>query len=644
MRLRPYQKKAIVDINDSLKKCSSVLLEAATASGKRVVFCQMAKDYSKQKKRVIIIVHTRELFRQVTKNLDHLKVKYGRISSRIEETPENFVQVAMIKTLYNRMKNINYTADIVIVDEAQHSLASHWFKVLEYFKSIDSKRIGFTATPFRLDGRGLGACFEKLIRVSNWQDLTKAKYLAPFSIYAPENLRLDLSRIRIIGGDYSQKQLEKAINKPFISGRAIEHYKKYSAGKSALVFCISIKHAKMVAKEFEKAGISAKAAWGMMPVGDRKKFLEDFSKGKLKVITSVDILVEGFDVPKTESIIQLRPTKSLTRYLQMIGRGARPYKGKKEFKVIDSVANVYEFGFPDENREISLLGVSGSTSIVVNCPKCHHVHVPLDRCPKCGFKYKGRHGEKRGTQPRKIIQAPGYLKKLERQQIVLKNKARKTEFQSCNTYEDFYNFSIKYGYINPKQFAKQMRAKVEKEKIKNILKESERFCGSCLRIRKKTDFAKASHRCKECQQTYKKKSYSHNKEKEKKSARDWARANPGKHRETKKLSFSKALKSGKPWAAYRYSNKKGEYNKRHYEKYRERERARSRAYKEKNKYKIAAYKKQYREKKMLVIRDKILKPDFYIPKVGEKLRSLETLAQETLFKLIEDRKNKRLKK
>lgn len=637
MKLRSYQIKDKKNILHALKKSNSVVLDAPTGSGKRVLFCNLAKEWAAKNKRVIILVHTNELKEQVSENLKQLNINYGFIASRIEETNQ-LVTIAMIRTFVKRLKSgKKYKADKIIIDEAHHSPAPYWQFILKNFP--EAKHIGFSATPFRSDGVGLANSFQKLIKGVPVKELIENKYLSDFSIYAPINLQINLKGVKVIGGDFNQKQLEKRINKPFITGHAIQHYKEHCSDKSALCYCISIDHAIDTANAFKAAGINAEALHAKLEIKKRAEILESYKNGITKVLTSVDILIEGFDVPRTHAIIQLRPTYSLVRYLQLVGRGMRVHEDKKETIILDTVGNVFRFGFPDENRKYSLDGIKEFVSKGLHCPKCSHFHTQSRKCPKCGYQYPWT---EKFQYTRKILWQSGSLKKLQREEIIAKNKERKARLKACSTYEDFLAFAQDYNFKNPNPWAKQMLSAYLK--AKTLVKENERYCGSCNTVRLKEEFAKASHRCRDCQKKYRRAFYEKNADKEKQAAKEWTKKMPlSKVRAMKKRARDKAKEQGKLWASARYSLKKAQYNKAYLEKYKEKERLRKRAYTEKNREKIAKYKKEYRERKMAEIRARVLKADFYIPAPG-KIKPLDSEAKKTLAKLIWERKQRRLNK
>lgn len=216
-------------------------------------------------------------------------------------------------------------------------------------------------------------------------------WLSPAEVYAPKHA-LDLRGIKVRGGDYVASELTDAMDKPSITGNAVEHYTRLAPDKRAIVFCCSIKHAEDVAAEFRRAGYRAEHIDGGMEDYCRDAVLYRFAKGETQVLTSCELVNEGFDLPTIEVAILLRPTKSLGLYLQQVGRAIRPMEGKARTLILDHAGNTAEHGFIDEPRTWTLDArekkKAPEKSIPVRvCPKCYAMHAPMPVCPKCGHVY-----------------------------------------------------------------------------------------------------------------------------------------------------------------------------------------------------------------------------------------------------------------
>ena len=276
-------------------------------------------------------------------------------------------------------------------------------KILEHFPR--AKVLGLTATPQRLDGRGLGEMFTDMVLGPSVSELTAMGFLVPALIYSTPRM-IDLSGVKKRGGDFQTSQLEDIMDKPSVTGDAVAHYRKYANYKAAVVFCVSVKHAQDVAHDFRQAGYNFVSVDGKMDRYRRKRAIDDLRTGRIHGITSCEIIGEGVDVPRIEVVILLRPTESLTLAMQQIGRGLRPYQGKDKCIILDHAAMIRRHGFPDDPRAWTLDGIShgGAAESVPNvriCEKCYANYSPQPACPRCGHT--------NGPRERKILEIDGEL-------------------------------------------------------------------------------------------------------------------------------------------------------------------------------------------------------------------------------------------
>jgi len=395
--LRDYQLTAETQVRMAYRAgCRAVLLVAPTGSGKTVLFSSIAHQATLKGKRVLILVHRRELLRQTSRTLDDFGVAHGSISAGMSTFQWHAVQIASVQTLVKRMERLRWAPDLIIVDECHHATGTTtWGKVLAHYAA--ARVLGLTATPQRLDGQGLGiqadGFFEHMILGPTVADLTARGYLAPAVIYAPRGSGVDLSGVKTRGGDYAADQVTAAMDKPCITGDAVAHYRRLCPGEPAIAFCASVTHAEHVAAAFSAAGYAAASVDGKMEPGIRAARIADLGAGRLQVLTSCEIISEGVDVPVVAAAILLRPTQSLGLYLQQVGRVLRPAPGKERAVVLDHVGNVYRHGLPDDEREWSLLGrpkgakADPAEAPVRQCEQCFAVHRPAPVCPRCGFVY-----------------------------------------------------------------------------------------------------------------------------------------------------------------------------------------------------------------------------------------------------------------
>lgn len=411
MQLRSYQIKAIDSLRYSFNKKGrkSPLLVMPTGAGKTVVFAAISKAISQNEKNVLILVHRRELIDQASKKLKNIGVNHGVIAAKYESSQNN-IQIASVQTLVRRLVTNTFKPHYIIIDEAHHSAAGSWSKIIEHFK--DAYKIGCTATPIRLDGKGLADYFDDLIKGPGVAKLIKDKYLAPYKVFAPP-LKINLDKVKTLGGDYQKKELEKQIDSADIIGDAVQQYKKHADGLPAIAFCISIKHATDVCNKFIDAGYKAAIVHGEMKINDRDKAIKGLGNGKIQILTSVDVISEGTDVPDVSAAILLRPTKSEGLYLQQVGRVLRPKEGKTAI-ILDHVNSTRTHGFVDDERQWSLYSQKKKKKKgevaphVETCKKCFATYKPTPVCPVCGYEAENRQ--------RFIKQEEGELEELKRKE------------------------------------------------------------------------------------------------------------------------------------------------------------------------------------------------------------------------------------
>ena len=288
--------------------------------------------------------------------------------------------------------NHNYFAEGILVHNCHHSKSESYRKIYDFFPN--AYRLGVTATPIRLDGSGLGDVYQTLIEGVSAKWLIENRYLTPYTYYAPTVA--DLNGIKIQRGEYETKSAENVLFNRTVFGNVISHYRKLADGKQAICYCVSIKHSEAMANEFQANCISAVHIDGTTPKSERQRIIDDFRNGRIKILCNVDLISEGFDVPDCECIILLRPTKSLTLFIQQSMRAVR-YKPEKSAIIIDHVGNYARFGMPDadrqwtlENRPKKARNQAENEVKVLQCPECFYTFQPEDDvkiCPECGYVF-----------------------------------------------------------------------------------------------------------------------------------------------------------------------------------------------------------------------------------------------------------------
>lgn len=369
----------------------AVLYVLPPGGGKTWLYLMVASWFVERGLRVCVVAPTVSLVQQTLDKVAETGCAHGVVWAGHKPAPEHLLQVASAQTLVNRLDE--YAFDLIVLDEAHHASAPTWLKILKHYGS--AKVLGVTATPKRLDGMGLDqAGFTALIEGPNVPALTP-KYLSPYHYYAPSNP--DLSDVPLGGRDYNPEDLAGHVDFRTLVGDAVGFYRRETPGQRALVYCVSVPEAIATAEAFCGAGYKAVAIHGKTPLETRKKALSDLRSGNgvVELICSCEVIGEGIDVPGVEVVIMLRPTHSLSVYVQQGGRGLRadPSRPEKVLRIHDHTSNWIRFRGLDAERNWRLDGtvtVSDEEEARATgrrcCAQCLLVAVPdeVGCCPACG--------------------------------------------------------------------------------------------------------------------------------------------------------------------------------------------------------------------------------------------------------------------
>ena len=370
--LRDYQVKAIAMLRERHR--DRPCLVVGTGAGKTTIASEIIRAHVERSGRALFLVHRRELVDQAFDRLAQHGVKAGRIIAGHDEDRALPVQVASIQSLARRA---HWPASLVIIDEAHHAVAETYRAMLDRYAG--SIILGMTATPLRLDGKGLGDMFGCLIEPVTTAALVEQGYLVAPKVFAPP---IDLKGIRTQAGDYSLPELVERVS-PLI-GSITETWFQRANGMRTVAFACSIEHSKEIVAAFQAKGVSAAHLDGTMARDERKAVLDALRSGAITLMSSCSIVSEGFDLPALQCAIQARPTKSLAMHRQQIGRIMRP---PGPVIVLDHAGNHHEHGMVTDPVTWSLDGKPKKERATPTrqCSECFAIYdASLPACPECG--------------------------------------------------------------------------------------------------------------------------------------------------------------------------------------------------------------------------------------------------------------------
>lgn len=374
-QLRSYQTETIDKITNSIQQGHhSIIVQQPPRTGKTVIMAEIARRATAKGNRILFIVHRKEIVDQVIKTFSDDGVDIS------------LAKIGMVQTITRHVEALKEPS-IIFVDEAHHALSKTYRKILDAFPN--ALKLLFTATPIRLSGEGFTEIADDLIVGKSIQWLIDNQFLAPLDYYAPNQLNANDLKIKR-NGEFDEKSIEEAF-KPKVYGNVVATFKQLSATKQAIAYTYNVASAERLANQFIVNGISAKAVSGNTPKDERDQIISAYRNGKIQVITNAELFTEGLDLPNVDTVVMLRPTQSLSLYLQFAMRSMNPRKGKRAL-IIDHVGNIDRFGPPTADREWSLEGQkkqlrqsSEPTLSITTCEQCFAVfeRKNLTHCPYC---------------------------------------------------------------------------------------------------------------------------------------------------------------------------------------------------------------------------------------------------------------------
>jgi len=471
LQARKYQERDIQKLREAFRTHRSVLYQLSTGGGKTVVALLIILGALSKGKTIWFIVNRRRLVKQTSAALHGAGIHHGIVASGFSMDVFAKVQVIMVQTVVNRLHKLP-RPDFLIPDEAHNIRAATFQKVVDSFP--EANILGLSATPCRLDGKGLNAVFNAMVTGPPLSWLIAEGYLCEARLYAP-NVGAEDYQPRKMAGEFVASEVGSFMDKPAITGCAISHYKNICGNKPALVFCATVQHAENTANLFKSAGFRSASIDGTMDDHELDGILSALGNKRMDVVTSCDLVSEGFDLPAITVAIFLRHTASLRLIIQMIGRALRPVyapgydlstkEGRlkaiaasdKPFAIIlDHVGNIIRhnlqgLGLPEYDIEWTLEGKTPGREKqdkekdikVKQCPGCYAVHPPAPICPYCKHVYV--------VSAREMEQLTGELVEIDRKRLeqIEADKARmfaRREEGKCSTLEDFQALAKERGY------------------------------------------------------------------------------------------------------------------------------------------------------------------------------------------------------
>ena len=349
IKLFDYQEDMKERIEKALLIHRSVMAQMPTGTGKTYLLTAVIDSFvsNNPKENVWIVAHRRELVSQI----DETVRKFHSYSASNTSSLLSSVKAMSIQWLTKHYDEIEEEPGMIVIDEAHHALAKTYKEMWERFPK--AKFLGLTATPCRLNGKGFTDLFDVLVQSWAVPEFISKGRLATYDFVS---IKSDGVTQRLINslqkrgadGDYQNKEMDRLLNKKPSIERLYRSLEEYVKDRKGIVYAINISHAQKITKLYQEHGVKAIAIDSKTPATERQQDIEAFKKGDIQVLVNVDIFSEGFDCPDVEFVQLARPTLSLAKYLQMVGRGLRVAKGKKNCVIIDNVGLYRVFGLPSQ--------------------------------------------------------------------------------------------------------------------------------------------------------------------------------------------------------------------------------------------------------------------------------------------------------
>jgi superfamily II DNA or RNA helicase len=354
-QLRDYQS----DLLDRIDRAwfaghRSILAQLPTGGGKTIVFSTVVHHASKRGLKCLVLAHREELIKQAADKIEIVTNEpVGIIKAGYPTNYDRAIQVASVHSLTRRLDKCPQF-DLIVVDEAHHSTSRTYRTILDRYPT--ARVLGVTATPIRLDGKGFRGIFDELICGVTVSELIESGSLSNYQYFASER-SMSVEGVGKRQGDFKTEDVARANPVAGLAGDIVKSYRDYLDGKQAVIFCINVEHSIAIAAHFKAAGIIAHHLDGKSDSRERSDVMTQFRDRQIQVLTNCALFDEGLDIPSLDGVILARPTQSLSRFLQMVGRALRPCAGKDRAIVIDLAGNYERLGMPDDLRVWTLDGL-----------------------------------------------------------------------------------------------------------------------------------------------------------------------------------------------------------------------------------------------------------------------------------------------
>jgi superfamily II DNA or RNA helicase len=347
MDLRPYQRDCVEAVRAELGRCDSTLVEAATGTGKTVIFTHVAAGVAG---RVVVVAHRDELIRQAVEKLTAVTGEPPGVEMGEERVDEQAlfrkpkVVVTSVQTMSRPARHARFDPaefGLVIIDEAHHVVAGTYRRVIDHFRTNPAcKVLGVTATPRRADDLALGQVFESVAFSYGIVPAVDDGWLVPVTQQCVKVEGLDFSQVKTLAGDFAEGELDEILTQEAVLHKVAAPTVDLAGDRPALVFCCSVKHAELMSAVLNRyKPQSSRWLSGASSKEERHATVDDYKAGRVQFLCNCGLFLEGFDAPGTAAVVMARPTKSIVLYAQVLGRGTRPLPG-----VVDGL------GTPQERR------------------------------------------------------------------------------------------------------------------------------------------------------------------------------------------------------------------------------------------------------------------------------------------------------